>query len=237
MVMPPRKPQRPGKFAKRTPKAQLREIARDGGALHGDIVREVLDGKSTLDFSQLAVREIRVAQQSQLSRNAKRKRILFLLQGLINIAEGKKGNPNEQKGGMRKVDGEWVRVPASQDKAKPKKISPDAAKRILQRYGLYDPAVLKQHNPRHTSQIGNLLKEIAAANAVEGRPPGIHSIDRKSRPRGKMTPRQSAINQIKFHLSNGKRLDSRMLKAIAKQNHLSYQEVMGFYRSALGRTR
>ncbi|QQR92227.1 MAG: hypothetical protein IPJ89_03630 [Candidatus Iainarchaeum archaeon] len=236
--MPPRKPQKPGKYARRSPKAQLREVARDGGSVHPPVVSELMAGKSELRFTQEAVRGSRVSQQRHLSRDAKRRRILFILQGLINIAEGRKGNPNEQKGGMRKINGEWVRVPASQDEKKsPKRVSPTAAKRILQKYGLYDPAVMNQRNSTFASQIGNLLKEIKAANAIEGRPPGIHSIDRKSRPRGQMTPRQSAINQIKFHLSNGKRLDSRMLKAIAKQNHLSYQEVMGFYRSALGRTR
>ncbi len=210
---------RPPKIARRNPKAQLREIARDGGAVHASVAKEVLTGQSALNFSQESVRHVRVAQQSTWSNAMKRSRVKFLLQGLINIAEGRKGSPNEVKGGWVHTTKGWIRNP-NPSREKSRKVSPSKGRKVLERYGLFTPEFFNGRNARHETQLKKLLQEIAADQATTGRPDSLHAAKRGSVPRGVESPKERVLQELLHRLAHREKISKKQLALIAKKHHL-----------------
>lgn len=98
--MPSRKPKRP---TQRTPKFQIRELARQGGVTSPETIQSILSGRMPLNFNDTAVRSGRVDQQSRMELEARKKRTLFYLQGLINQAEGRVRRMKSKGDGSKKM--------------------------------------------------------------------------------------------------------------------------------------
>lgn len=231
MQMPPRKPKRP---AQRTPKSQVRELARQGGFTSPETIRLILSGKTPLNLHDTAVRSGRVDQQSRMELEARRKRTLFYLQGLINHAEGRKGSPNEVKGGWIKKNGVWVRDSSAPKKPKStdsKKRDVNQARRLLIRLGLYSDALIPEKLSKKRIEI--LLRELNQENEKAEHPPALHDIDRRSQKRGVPSPRQRFELELKRIIAQKTPISSKQFHALAKRFKIDTRSAREIY-SRLG---